>query len=261
MWKYETLLLEDEAPVLKVILNRPDKANAVNTQMMEDLKDLCTKLRYEEKYKYVVFTGAGKFLSGGVDLKEFMSEIEKGTFTPASTRLGQLYGQELMNKLETLEQITIMAINGPCYGAGVAIALCCDFRVMTESAIICLPEAERGTFFGLGSTPRLIRAVGAQKAKEYIMLCDKISSDEACRAGLVCRVAKDGELMETVSELVGKMERSPFFPLRHTKKIVNAMTTPALGNIHTFEPELMELASGGFSAGIAEFMQKRNEKK
>nr|WP_304216145.1 enoyl-CoA hydratase/isomerase family protein [Fredinandcohnia onubensis] len=259
MKNYETLIIESNEPVLTVILNRPQKANAMSKQMIEELMDVLIQLRYEERYKYVVFTGSGKYFTGGADLSEFLTDIESGTFTPSANRLLQMYGQEFMQKIENLEQITITAINGPMYGAGVALALCCDFRIMAENSIICVPEAERGTFFTWGSTPRLVSIVGPAKAKELIMLCNPVTAMEAQRIGFANQVVADEALIDSVQLMIASMERSPFLPLRLTKKIVNAAAAPTFGNILPYEPELMEQVSmsGDFQNGINQFLKSK----
>ncbi|OLO38935.1 hypothetical protein BTR23_10335 [Alkalihalophilus pseudofirmus] len=240
MKQYSTLLVEKKDKTLMVQLNRPEKANAISTEMMEELLDVISELRYNSEIQYVVFTGAGKHFSGGADLSKLVRQYEAGEFTPSAARLNQMLGHEIMNKLEELEQVTIVAINGTCIGGGLALALACDFRIMTEEAIISIPEVARGIFFTWGSTPRLINIVGVAKAKELIMLCDPIEADEALRMNLVTKVVPKNMLLEEVNKIIGKLDSSPFMPIRMTKKIANAASIGVMRNVMNYDTELFE---------------------
>lgn len=240
MKTYNTLILEQNPPVLTIKLNRPAKANAISGEMMQELYDLSSQLRYETQYKFIVLSGEGRYFSSGADLGEIVTDIASGKLTPAQARLNQIDGHDLMQKFESLEQITIAAINGPIYGGGLALALGCDFRVMAQEATICIPEVARGLFFSWGSTPRLVSIVGAAKAKELIMLAEVIDSSEALRIGLVNKVVPNDQLSGAVSGMLKKLDSSPFLPIRLTKKIVNAVAAAPVGNVLLYEPELLE---------------------
>jgi len=261
MNNYQTLQVDSSKPVLKVALNRPDKGNAVNNLMLEELKDVLTGLRYDTEYRFVIFTGQGKHFTVGADLGEVLSEFVSGNLTPDKARLAQMDGHELMQKLEGLEQITIAAINGPAYGAGLALTLGCDFRVMAQEASLCVPEVARGIFFTWGSTPRLVNTVGAAKAKELIMLCEVVDADQALKMGLVTRVSPASELSNSVNQLVEKLKSGPFLPIRLTKKIVNAASATAFGNIFMYEPELLEQSflAGAPQENIKMFIESRKK--
>ena len=257
MKNYETLLIERMKPVLKISFNRPDKANAMNDQMMDEIDQIISELRNNSEYKFVIFTGNGRVFSGGADMKEVMSKIESNGKSPLWIRNDQLKRQEFMRKFDALDQVTIAMINGPMYGAGFALAMVCDFRIMAESATACLPEVERGLFFSGGGTPRLVNLIGPAKAKELIMTGDVIYSEEALRIGLVNKVVPDNELSNAVEDLIRKLNKSPFSPIRLTKKIVNA-TTLLFDNLLMYEPELQEqvLMHGEAREEINKYIQK-----
>lgn len=240
MKNYNTLLLDPNPPILMVKLHRPLKANAINHEMISELSDLSSQLRYEIQFKFIVFSGEGKTFSSGADLGELDSEIASGLLLQKARLTHGIDGHDCMQKIENLEQITIAAINGPMYGAGLALALGCDFRIMAQEASVCLPEVTRGLFFTWGSTPRLVSIVGAAKAKELIMLAEVVDANEALRIGLVNKVVPKDQLSETVMRLIQQLDSSPFFPIRLTKKIVNAATAAPFGNLSLYEPELLE---------------------
>ncbi|MBM4761434.1 enoyl-CoA hydratase/isomerase family protein [Bacillus sp. B15-48] len=240
MKQFETLLIEKNNNTLTITLNRPEKANAISPEMMDELLEIISDLRYNSEIKFVVFKGAGKHFSGGADLSKLMEQFEAGSYTTAAARLIQSKGLEITNKLEELEQVTIVAIDGSCIGGGLALALACDFRIMTEQATISIPEVERGMFFTWGSTPRLINIVGVAKAKELIMLCDTINSEEAVRMNLVTKVTPKNQLMDEVDKIINKLDSSPFMPIRLTKKIANAASIGLMKNVMIYDTELFE---------------------
>lgn len=211
----------------------------MNTKMNDELDRILTEVRTDSDYKFIVFTGNGRVFSAGADMNEVLNEIKENTLSSSWIREDQLKRQEFLRKLDTLDQITIAAINGPMYGAGLALALVCDFRLMADCATACLPEVERGLFFSGGGTPRLVNLIGPAKAKELIMLCEAINAEEAFRIGLVNKVIPSQQLFSATEELIGKLCKSPFSPIRLTKKIINSVT-PRFENLLFYEPELQE---------------------
>lgn len=242
MKEYNELTLEKKDHTLSITFNRPDKANALSDEMLENLLEILTELRYSSEFQFVVFKGAGKNFSGGADLNGLVAKYEAGEFTPEAGRKNQLLGQEIMTKLEELEQVTIAAIQGACVGGGLALTLACDFRVVTEDAYFSIPEIFRGTFFTWGSTLRLINTVGVVKAKEMIMLAEPIRADEALAIHLATKVVKGEDLEDKVDELISRMTEGPFTPIRVTKKIAHAAGLGQIKHLTAYETELFEQA-------------------
>lgn len=260
MWNYETIEIEDEKPVLRIFLNRPEKANAMNSVMNQELDDVISKIRHDQNYKFIVLRGNGKYFSAGADLKEISTAFENGELDSSWIRDDQLARHEFLRKFDTLDLITIAAINGPMRGAGFALAMVCDFRLMASSADAGLPEIDRGLFFSGGGTPRLVNLIGASKAKEVIMLGEPISADEAGNIGLVNQVVSDDALDRSVDELIEKLDKKSFTPLRLTKKIVNA-SIPRFENLLMYEPELQEMSMfrGEVQEQMTEFLNSKNK--
>jgi enoyl-CoA hydratase/carnithine racemase len=258
--KYETLIVERKGNLTKVTFNRPQISNAVNTQIMLDIKDLCAQLRIDQETRFVIFTGAGSAFSSGADLKA----TDERSHTPemANPRLMQLLGLDFMSAMENLEQVTIAAVNGAAIGAGLSLCMNCDFRIASEKAFFGLPETGLGTFYALGSTPRLVALVGPAKAKELIMTCDNIDAQEAWRIGLVNKVVPAEELMAACEELVQKLAGKGPMALRMTKKIVNAASVARMADLYLFESELLErvVVSNEFTEGIQAAIEKRPPK-
>lgn len=260
---YETLLLKKEGPILFLAFNRPEQLNAVNTLLLFELKRVVTELKEDSETRFLVVTGKGRAFSAGADLRERReAAVEEGPFGPdfiKSQRQRQRFGHQLMRDFENLEQITVAALNGVVRGAGVALALACDFRIATTETTLGIPETNVGIFFSWGSTARLTRLVGPAKAKELIMTCDVLSAQEALALGLVHKVVPPAELMEAVRTLIAKVAVRAPHAVRMTKTIVNALSTPALGDVTFYEPDLVECcySYGDMKEAIRAFFEKR----
>ena len=257
MKQYDTLRLEENGEVLTVYLDDPP-LNLFTSHMMEELVDLWHALRLRPDFRFVVLTAKGDHFSAGVDLRKAGSD----GFTPLMARTGQLAGHEIMRSLESLEQVTVAALRGVVCGAGMAVAMACDFRIMTESSYYLVPETLIGTYFTWGCTPRLVRMVGASKAMEIVMACDPVPAAEAHRLNLANLVVPDDGLEEAVQGFVEKIAAKSPTCIRLTKKIALGASMEGFGNTFIVEPELMQVLaySGETVEGVTAFMDKRPPK-
>ena len=242
MGKYKFILVERDKNIMIVTLNRPEVLNAVNIPMVEEMLDLFSEIRHDRGVRFLVFTGTGRAFTSGADMKE-TEEARRKEYADfvESRKVKQKLGHIFMKSLENLEQVTVVAANGLVVGAGVALALGCDFRIASDRALFSIPETGIGLFFTWGSTARLVKLVGPSNAKELIMTCDQIDAAEALRIGFVNKVVPHETLMEEVDRFIGKIARRSDVAIRHTKLIANAISTPLVGDICNYEPELVEL--------------------
>ncbi|MDD5205239.1 MAG: enoyl-CoA hydratase/isomerase family protein [Desulfobacterales bacterium] len=258
--KHETLLMAQSGHTMTVTLNRREKLNAMNTTLLFELQDLLRSLRGDESIRFVIFTGAGRAFSCGVEFSR--SEMEERYAQPGlgNERLWQLFGQEFMHLMENLEQVTLAAVNGPAVGAGLCLAMNCDFRIGSEKALFGIPEANLGIFFTWGATPRLTALIGPSRAKEMIMTCDNFSAQEALSMGLINRVVPHDKLMSCSRDFVEKIGRRGPLAIRICKKIVNAASFSRMADLYTCEPELVErvMLSEDAKEGVGAFLEKRS---
>ncbi len=256
---YRTLLVEKSGNLAVVTLNRPEILNALNVQIMLEMRDLFAELRADQKTRFVILTGAGKAFSAGVEFTKESMEERYVKPELANERLWQLFGHDFMHTMENLEQVTIAAINGACVGAGLCLAMNCDLRVASEKAVLGVPETNLGIFYTWGATPRLTALIGPAKAKELIMTCDNISAQEALRIGLVNRVVPPEQLMSACKELVQKIASKGPIAIRICKKQVNAASLARMADLYPCEPELVErlMLSDDVKEGIQAFLEKR----
>ena len=256
---YSTLLVEKEGGIRVVTLNRPAKLNALSVQLFFELKQFISELRYDPECRVVIFTGAGRAFSAGVDLG--LEELSNKYSRPElpNERTWQLFCHDLMTGIENLEQVTIAAINGHCLGGGLCIAANCDLRIAAEGAGLGMPETKLGVFLSWGATPRLAALIGPARAKDLVMSCDILDAREAHRIGLVNRVVAPDDLMKASRELAAKiLSRGPL-AIRIAKKQVNAASFARLSNLFLLESELWERnqLSPDIKEGITASIEKR----
>ena len=190
---YKTLRVEKSDAIATIYLNRPSQRNALNSEMIDELRALIAELRGDESTRAIIVTGAGKAFSVGADV-EMLRRIGEAS-TPDATRAEIVKWRETFDAFEQLPQITIAAINGLAYGGGVVLALTCDFRLASTRAIFGLPEIKLGMVLALGGTQRLTRLIGVSAAKELILRGRNVTAYDAQRMGLVHRIAEPNELL------------------------------------------------------------------
>ena len=257
MSNYETLIFEQTGEIVTVTLNRP-KLNLFNQKMVEELIQIWHSLRHNTTARFVILTARGNHFSAGADLKE----IGRGELSAEDARRMQLAGHEMMRSLESVEQVTVAALQGIVCGAGMAVAQACDFRIMAEDSYYIVPETNIGTYYTWGCTPRLVRMVGASKAMEIIMTCDPIPSQEALRLNLANKVVPSNIVLEATQEFIAKIASKSPTCIRLTKKIALGASMEGFGNMFICEPELMQevVYTGETQEGIEAFIEKRSPK-
>lgn len=257
---YETLLLNREAPLVTVTLNRPNKLNAMDRRMLDELTHLLAELRDDSAIRFVIFTGAGRAFSAGYDLRQPPGNQPGDEHARYhQSRVSQGVGIDMFRNLQNLEQVTIAAVNGYCMGGAALWAATCDFTIAAQDAVFGIPEARVGLYFTWGASARLNRAVGPMRAKEMIMTCENISAEQALSIGLVTKVVPAEKLMESAREMVAKIADKSPLAIRFTKKLINAASTVGQGDVYLLEPELFERLSmsGDIQEGSRAFAEKR----
>lgn len=259
MNQYNNLKLVTDQSILTVSLNRPKTLNALSVEMFDDLSALCDELAQTDEIHVVILTGAGKGFSSGLDLNLFAQAASE--WTQDDLRVIIRRWQETFNKLESLPQITIAAVNGVCLGAGLEMILACDFRICSSRSTLALPEVKFGIIPDLGGITRLTRIVGPAWAKEVILRGRNVSAMEALRIGLVNRVADPGDMPGIARNWAQQFAKLPFKALSHSKKLINASfdTQMAQGLKAAEYAQLQLIASDDFRNAIAALQQENQE--
>jgi enoyl-CoA hydratase len=215
---FETLRYELEDGIATVTLNRPDVLNAVNMAMRKDFAALSEELFFNEEVRLVIFTGAGRGFSAGGDMSHFEKEWLTPTFRANSRRLVKFF-----DDLEALEKPVLAAINGAATGAGLELALACDIRFAAESATLGFRENYIGLIPGVGGCARLIRAIGAARAKEFIWMGTMYSAEACHEMGLVHHVVPDEQLLDEVADYARTLLKRAPQALGMAKKLLNTL--------------------------------------
>ena len=231
---YATLKTEMAEPhVLVVTLNRPEAANAINTQMGRDFLDLWTRLTEDAgDVRCVVLTGAGdKVFCAGGDLKE-----RHGMTREQWVRQHEIFERQYWTLVDLVLPV-IAAVNGHAYGGGFEIMLSCDFAYAVTTARFALTEVTLGIMPGTGGTQNLPRAVGERRAKEIIMTGKPISAQQAYEWGVLNAVCEPQELMPKALETARTIAGNAPLSVRQIKKSVRFGMQMELKTAYRFEVE------------------------
>lgn len=196
-----------------VVLNRPDVLNAMDFEVFDRLAGIAGELAVSEA-RVVVFSGAGRSFSAGIDV----SSLGSVAGTPAENIARAQAG---FRKIAALPMPTLAKVHGHALGAGLQLALACDLRVVTTDATLGLLEANYGLIPDLGGSTRLPQLVGTGRAKAMIWLAEKIDGSRAGEIGLAEWVAAPDELDRVVDDLATRLARAPFTPTRRAKALVD----------------------------------------
>jgi enoyl-CoA hydratase len=204
MVSFQTLIVEHDAGIATVTINRPDKLNALNALVIDELsramQSFGSPQESEEPARAIILTGAGdKAFVAGADIGAMseMSPAEAKAFSDAGHRLGYL--------IELLPMPVIAAVGGFALGGGCELALACDFIYASERARFGQPEVSLGLMPGFGGTQRLARRIGIARARELVYTGDHVNAEKALAMGLVNEIVPHDKLMERVREVAHKI--------------------------------------------------------
>jgi enoyl-CoA hydratase len=192
----QLVLVETSDRIRTLTINRPEKLNALNSEVMAALDRALDEARADESVGVVVITGAGeKAFIAGADIGELAK------LSPLEGREHALKGQAVLAKLETLGKPVIAAVNGYALGGGCELALACTIRIASENARFGQPEVKLGILPGYGGSQRLARLVGKGRAMQLCLTAEQIDAAEAYRIGLVNKVVPAGQTLTAAHEM------------------------------------------------------------
>lgn len=248
-----SILKETNSGIMKITLNRPDSLNAFNSEMLFELQD-AFKEALSDDVRCVVLTGAGKGFCSGQDLKDF--ETEKKTFKEAI----ETKYNPLITQIMTLPKPVICGINGVAAGAGLSLALACDFRIAVESAQLIEVFINVGLVPDSASSFTLPRIVGLSKAFQMCSTAERITGSEAKRLGIVnvCVQTPD-VLAAAVDKYSKKFAKMPTKALGMIKELVNNSYSRSLAEVLSAEAAAQDIAgnSNDYREGVNSFLEKR----
>lgn len=203
----------DKTAVLTI--NRPEALNALNSQVLSDLKAALDELKKEADLRCLIITGAGpKSFVAGADIGEM------STMNPKKGEAFGVAGNKVMSQVASFPCPVIAAVNGYALGGGFELALACDLRLASEKARFAFPETGLGITPGFGGTQRLARLVGPALASELIFTGRTVKADEALAKGVVSQVCAPEELLDKAQELADTIAGRAPIAIRQAKKAI-----------------------------------------
>ena len=249
----QTVLYTQEGAVGVVTIDRPKALNALNSTVLDELRQAFEAIDLET-VRCVVITGSGeKSFVAGADIGE-MSNLTQGEAEAFGKK-----GNDLFRMIETFPVPVIAAVNGYALGGGCELALCCDIRICSDNAQFGQPEVGLGITPGFGGTQRLVRAVGPGRAKEMIYTERSIKADDALRVGLVNAVYPQAELMPAAMKLAGTIAKNAPIAVRACKKAINEGTQVDMDSAIVIEEKLFGscFETEDQREGMQAFLEKR----
>ena len=251
---YKTLLTELEKGILTITINRPDKMNALNKDVIAELGQAMDDVYTNAEVKTVIITGAGeKAFVAGADISEFLTLDAAGGAALAT--IGQ---DSVFNKIENCPKPVVAAVNGFSLGGGCELAMACHFRVAATNAKFGQPEVNLGLIPGYGGTQRLTQLVGKGKAMELMMTADMIGAEEAKSLGLVNHVVAPEELITKAKEILTKIQTKA--PVA-VAMVIACVNDAAKCNASGFDNEIERFgacfATEDMKEGTGAFLEKR----
>ncbi len=251
---YNTLLTTLENGTYIITVNRPDKMNALNKDVIEDLGKALEEVYTNSEIRSAIITGAGeKAFVAGADITEFLSLGKEG-----GSALAQRGRVLVFDKIEHCPKPVVAAVNGFSLGGGCELAMACHFRVASLNAKFGQPEVNLGLIPGYGGTQRLTQLIGKGKAMELMMTADMIGAEEAKGLGLVNHVFPLEELLIKTKEILQKI---------HTKapvaiaNIIACVNESAVSDPEGFDNEIGRFgdcfATDDMKEGTGAFLEKR----
>jgi enoyl-CoA hydratase len=250
-----TLLVEQADGVATLTLNRPDKLNALNRELLGELTEAVARLDADPGVRCAILTGAGdKAFAAGADIAAMveMSPVEAKRFAELGHRLGA--------RMEEARFPIVGAVNGFALGGGCELALACDFLYASDKARFGQPEVNLAVIPGFGGTQRLARRVGLARARELCMTGDMIGADEALRIGLVNAVVPHAELLPRVRDLAKKIASKGPLAVSLAKRTILRGADASLGSANELETQAFASLFGSRDQreGMRAFLEKRS---
>ncbi len=244
--RYETIELEDDGPVLRAWLNRPEARNAHNVTMITEVGDLFSEInRSAFDVRVVVLGGRGKSFCAGADRKEARSWIENDR---QRRYVGQL-GRRAARAIEDCEAVTIARVQGHAIGGGCCFGASCDFRITADDALWYVPEVELGVPLPWSAAPRLNQELGAARARQMILTCLRVDGTLAVEWGLAHESVPEAELDSAVNRWLEVLLDKPELSTHMAKTQLRGYSrVSSLGDLSETDGDLSAIASQGAAA-------------
>ncbi len=247
------ILLRRDGNVATVTLNRPDRFNALTSEMRVLLRDVLDDVGGDDDVRAVVLTGAGRGFCSGQDLRDF-GEIEDVTDVIRSEY------NVIIDRLATMRKPVVAWVNGPCAGAGLGLALACDLRVLSEDAFLSCAFSAIGLVPDSGVSSGLVRLVGYERAFELAATARRVSAAEAVALGLALEAVPAADIEARVATLAATLAAGPTVALGLTKALLReaGVESAAASADREAVVQAQALATADHREGVQAFLAKRS---
>jgi enoyl-CoA hydratase/carnithine racemase len=254
----ELVLTRQHEAVFEIILNRPEKRNAINAELYRQFDSAVTQANRTPHLRAVVIRGEGKLFSAGIDVAAFMGMADEyGPHWQQRMRRVTDDFQSVLTRLERLELPTIVLLHGYCLGLAMELALACDMRIAAVGTQMGLPETRLGMIPDVGGTTRLTRLVGPARAKELIFTGKQIDVSLAERWGIVNYVVEPDQLMSKAEELVAEICQAAPLAVGMAKRVIDGLSDNDRGLMLEGWAQSQLFQSEDFMEGIQSFMMRK----
>lgn len=249
---YNNILSENHGAIQIITINREDKMNALNIELIQEIGQEVARLNKEKTVRGIILTGKGnKAFAAGADISEFAN------FGEAKAKEMSASGHRVFDSIEESEIPVIAAVNGFALGGGCELTMACHIRIASDNAKFGQPEVNLGVPPGYGGTQRLAQIVGKGRALEMLISANMIDAATALSYGLVTKVVSSEELLPTCIAYLEKLAAKSPMAIAEVIKCTNAL----YGNKDGFKYEIDSFAksfeTADFKEGTAAFIEKR----
>jgi len=251
---FDNLLVEREAGVAILTIQRPQRLNALDSQTLDELRQAVLDLQQDNSIRCIILTGAGeKSFVAGADITELSQAA------PEDARRRARAGQQVFDLVEQSGKPVIAAVNGFALGGGCELAMACTIRIASDTATFGQPEINLGLIPGFAGTQRLARLVGKAKAMEMVLTGAPITAHEALTIGLVNRVVPASDLLRDARALAAELSAKPVVALRYAMEAINRGLEMPFAEGCQLEAALFGLAAAteDMREGTRAFLEKR----
>jgi 2-(1,2-epoxy-1,2-dihydrophenyl)acetyl-CoA isomerase len=250
---FETILLDVADGVATLTMNRPETLNALNRQLVDDMTAALDQVEADDDIRCLLITGAGRGFCSGADLAD-----PSGSGGDLGEMLDEFYNP-FGQRLRDLKVPIVAAVNGPCAGAGMSIAMAADIIIAGKSASFLQAFANIGLVPDVGATYYLPRMIGGSRAAGMMLLGEKLPAEKAYEWGLVWEVVEDNRLMEAAEKIATKLGKGPTVGLNQIRGLLDASEGNSFGGQLDLEARAQSTAgaTNDFREGVKAFLQKR----
>ena len=254
----ELVLTQQRDTLFEIVLNRPEKRNAINTDLFAQFDTAVTLANRTPGLRAVLIRGAGKTFSAGIDVSNLLGLAEQygPHWQQRMRRITDDY-QGVLTRLERLELPTIALLHGYCLGLALELALACDLRVAAEGTQLGLPETRLGIIPDVGGTTRLTRLVGVARAKELIFSGKQIDAALAAQWGLVNYSVAPDALLAKGEELAAEISQAAPLAVGMAKRVIDGLADVDRGLQLEGWAQSQLMQSEDFLEGAQSFMLRR----